>query len=103
MLNFAAAGSVEGPVGLAVSRDSDTLYAASATTKEVLAFSLTSRETIGRMPLDFEPSFLKPLAGGSLYAMNNAARGSRPWLVLDTGQSPGVYFIPINDNPGGEE
>jgi hypothetical protein len=103
VLSFSAAGSVEGPVGLAVSRDGDTLYAASATTKEVLAFSLASRETIGRMPLDFEPSFLKPLAGGSLFVMNNAARGSRPLLVLDTGQSPGVYFIPVNDNPGGEE
>lgn len=103
VLSFSAAGSVESPVGLAVSRDGNTLYAASATTREVLTFSLTNREPIGRMPLDFEPSFLKPLAGGSLFVMNSAARGSRPLLVLDTGQSPGVYFVPINDNPGGED
>jgi hypothetical protein len=103
VLSFAAAGSVESPVGLAISRDGNTLYAASATTKEVLAFSLTSREAVGRMPLDFEPSFLKPLAGGSLYVMNHAERGSRPLLVLDTGQSPGVYFVPVSDNPGGEQ
>jgi hypothetical protein len=103
VLSFAGAGSVEGPVGLAISRDGSALYAASATTKEVLVFSVTSRETIGRLPLDFEPSFLKPLAGGSLFVMNNAARGSRPFLVLDTGQSPGVYFVPVNDNPEGGE
>jgi hypothetical protein len=103
VLSFAGAGSVESPVGLAISRDGNTLYAASATTREVLAFSLTSREATGRMPLDFEPSFLKPLAGGSLFVMNNAARGSRPLLVLDAGHSPGVYFVPVSDNPGGEQ
>ena len=95
IVTFASAGpGLEDLVGLALAADEKTLFVASRSAKEVAAYSTASPGEALRMPLDFEPSFMQPVKAGSLFLLSTGSPGKRPFLVLDAGQAPAVYFVP---------
>jgi hypothetical protein len=83
--------TLAGPIGLAFSRDEQTLYLASATAQSVVAFDLAagSRSTIG---CACTPAALIPM--GNVFRLNEVSPS--PLWILDTGSSlPRTVFVPV--------
>lgn len=82
------------PVGVQVSKDGQRLFAANSGSNTLLVFDLNARAVTSRIELDFTPTVLSPFGERSLLLLNSGGDGSEPFFVLDTNESPTVYFVP---------
>ena len=82
------------PVAVALSRDGKTLLVASGSGRNLTRYDVQSRSLIDQIDLDFEPSRLAPLPGGSLYLLNSRGGRDEVLRVLEEGPNPAVYFGP---------
>ncbi|MFN0167905.1 MAG: hypothetical protein ACKV22_15880 [Bryobacteraceae bacterium] len=79
------------PVGLQVSKG--RLLAASAESRSVAIFDLASHARLGGFDLEFEPTRMEALGSRPLALLNAPSPGEPLW-VLDSGDTPAVYFVP---------
>lgn len=82
------------PVGLTVSGDGRYLLLADSAAQAVRVYETASRRLVNTIPLDFAPSRFEALSSSTFLLNGN---NKNEWLlVLDTGQIPGVSFVPAN-------
>ena len=79
------------PVGLQMARRG--LLVASAETRTVDAFDVVTKERLGSVELDFVPTRMEALGARPLALLNNGS-AAEPLYVLDSSDSPQVYFVP---------
>jgi hypothetical protein len=93
------AHGIEDPAALAVSRDGKTLLIAEARPRRIRFWNLAAFAMTGELALAFEPNRLEPLAGGSLFLLNERRRAEDVLHVLDHGLEPAVWFVPAGETP----
>jgi hypothetical protein len=82
------------PVGLTVSGDGRYLLLSDSAAQAVRVYETASRSLVNTIPLDFIPSRFEALSPSTFLLNGN---NKNEWLlVLDTGQIPGVSFVPAN-------
>lgn len=86
---------VSAPVGLAASGDRVLVANAGARTLDV--FHIPTRALETRLALDWTPTRLALLPGHPVFLLNDLGRD--PLLLADTAGSPGVYFVPVPQEP----
>ena len=83
--------AVAQPVGLQIVRHN--LLVASAKTRSVDVFDVATRVQVGSVELDFLPTRLESVGTRPLALLNEGSPGE-PLYVLDSKDSPQVYFVP---------
>lgn len=92
---FSLAGEREGisnPVGLQTSADDRKVFIANQGTRSLDVWDLAAQSIGTRMALDAAPTRLVPLQASSTFLLNDV--GDSPLLLLDTVETPAVYFVP---------
>jgi len=90
-----ADGTVLNPVGLGVSNGGRYLLLADSATRAVLVYNTTSQSLANTIPLDFPPTRFEALSSGPSFLLNGD-NSSEWFLVLDSRQTPRVYFVPAS-------
>jgi hypothetical protein len=90
------AHGIEDPVGIAVTANGDTLFIASAGTRQVLAVDIQQQALKASLDLSFQPSRLE--RSGSVLLLAAGVPGVQPAQVLDPARFE-VYFIPVSVLP----
>jgi DNA-binding beta-propeller fold protein YncE len=88
----AAGNGITDPAGIALSPDGKQLYVADAGSRQVLAFELGSSEQMSALQLDFRPTRMDLIAGGSLFLLDKGNPGETPAQVL---QTPDLQVVPV--------
>ncbi|MBI4903305.1 MAG: hypothetical protein HY820_06710 [Acidobacteria bacterium] len=83
---------IQDPVGLAL--DGGRLLVVAASSRKLLVFDIASRATAAEIDLEFEPSGLEPAGMPSQWLLAKGIPGRQPYYLLDTSQTPAVYFVP---------
>lgn len=90
----AAGNGIKDPAGIALSPDGKQLYVADAGSRQVIAFELGSSAQKAAVQLDFPPTRMDLIAGGSLFMLDKGSRGESPAQFL---QAPDmqVFQVPV--------
>ena len=99
-----AGNGITDPAGIALSPDGKQLYVADAGSRQVIAFELGSSAQRAAVQLDFPPTRMDLIAGGSLFMLDKGRSGETPAELL---QAPDlqVFRVPIGatDVPSTQE
>jgi sugar lactone lactonase YvrE len=90
----AAGNGIKDPAGIALSPDGKQLYVADAGSRQVIAFELGSSAQKAAVQLDFPPTRMDLIAGGSLFLLDKARAGESTAQVM---QAPDlqVFHVPV--------
>ena len=86
------AGDLDAPVGLHIA--GGRLLAASAGSRQLAVYDLTTHALAATLDLEFTPDTLEPVGARSLALIARAEAGRQPYYVVDTSPDPAVYFVP---------
>jgi hypothetical protein len=91
------------PVALVADTKAQRLYVAAQKSKLLISLNTADATIAWRTLLDFEPAGMAALTDQSLFALNAGANAGGPIQVLQTGESPAVYFVPAGREDSGPE
>jgi DNA-binding beta-propeller fold protein YncE len=79
-----AGQGISDPIGIAISQDNKQILVADASSKQVLAFELSSSAQKGALQLDFRPTRMEPIGSGTLFLLQKGTPGETPAHILQT-------------------